>query len=324
MRVGVIGTGVMGKNHARVYSEMDGIELVGIADLNQKAGKEMAEKYKCAYYSTHTELIEKGRPDAVSVCVPTSLHYTIAKDVIGSGVSLLVEKPIADNVRDARKMVDMARKAKVTLAVGHIERFNPAVQELKRLIDSGRLGKVTSILARRVGLFPPRIKDANVIIDIAVHDIDIFNYLLGKDPERIYASGGKAIVQDREDYADIFMKYNGTNGFIEVNWITPVKLRILNVTGTKGYARLNYVTQKLTLYESVYEKSYDAFGDFVLNFGEPRMDPIEVKNREPLRVELEDFTDAVRKKAKPLVSGEEGLKALKIAADVMKVIEREG
>ena len=260
MKAAVIGIGVMGKNHARVYSEMEGVDLVGIADLNQKAGKEIAGKYKCKYYKSHAELLEKEKPDAVSICVPTSLHYKIAKDVIKSGANLLIEKPIADNVEDAVEIVRLAREAKLKLAVGHIERFNPAVQELKRLIDRGKLGKITSIVATRVGLFPPRIKDANVIIDIAVHDIDIFNYLLGKEPVEISAAGGKALVNDREDYADIFLKYNGTNGFIEVNWITPVKLRMLNVTGTKGYARLNYVTQKLTLYESVYEKTFDEDG----------------------------------------------------------------
>jgi UDP-N-acetylglucosamine 3-dehydrogenase len=319
MRVGVIGAGTMGKNHARVYAEMKGVELVGIADLNRKT-KDIADKYKCRYYRNHVRLLKEERPEAVSVCVPTSLHYRIAKDVIGSGTHLLVEKPITQELEHAREIVKMAEDAGLKLAVGHIERFNPAVQRLKKLIDEGKLGKVTSILARRVGLFPPRIKDANVIIDIAVHDIDIFNYLLGKEPVRIYAAGGKALVNDREDYADIFMKYNGTNGFIEVNWITPVKLRILNVTGTKGYARLNYVTQKLTLYESNYERTFDEFGDFVLHFGEPKMDPISVKNQEPLKLELADFIDSVKNDRKPLVSGEDGLKAIKIAMDVMKAI----
>ncbi|MFH0956482.1 MAG: Gfo/Idh/MocA family oxidoreductase [Candidatus Aenigmatarchaeota archaeon] len=322
MKVGVIGTGVMGRNHARVYAGMDGVTLVGIADPNQKIGMEIAQKCNCRYYRSHKELLKKEKPDAVSVCVPTALHYSVAKDVIGAGVSLLVEKPIAGKMEDAGEMVALARKAGVKLAVGHIERFNPAVQALKKLIDEGRLGKITSILARRVGLFPPRIKDANVVIDLAVHDIDIFSYLLGKEPVTICAAGGKALARDREDYADIFLRYNGTNGFIEVNWITPVKVRVLNVTGTKGYARLNYVTQKLTLYESNYEKTFDAFGDFVVRFGEPRVKSVKVKSEEPLMLELLDFLDSVKKGRKPLVTGEDGLRALKTATEVMEAMGR--
>lgn len=311
----------MGRNHARVYSEMDGVQLVGIADLDKKTGMEIASKHHCKYYGSYKDLVKEGRPDAISVCVPTVFHAAVAKDIIGMGVNLLVEKPIAGKVKDAEEMVALAKKAGVKLAIGHIERFNPAVQALKKLIDEGKLGKITSILARRVGLFPPRIKDANVVIDIAVHDIDVFSYLLGKEPEKIFAAGGKALVKDREDYADIFLKYNGTNGFIEVNWITPVKLRVLNVTGTKGYARLNYVTQNLTLYESSYSKSFDAFGDFVVKFGEPRMKLIKVKNGEPLKLELSDFLDSVKRNRRPLVSGEDGLSALKTATKVMEAME---
>ncbi len=319
MRVCVIGTGIMGKNHARVYHEMDCVKLVGIADPDRKRGKEIAEMYGCCYYGNHIEMLEKEKPDAVSVCVPTSLHYAVGMDVIKSGVNLLIEKPIADNVQKAEELVKLADEKGVCLSVGHIERFNPAVQYLKRLIDRGKLGKITSILARRVGIMPPRIKDANVVIDIAVHDIDVFGYLLGKEPEKIYASGGKALVNDREDYADIFLKYNGTNGLIEVNWITPVKIRMLNVTGTKGYVQLNYITQELTLYESVYERKFDEFGDFVVNFGEPKKKVVEVKKDEPLRLELSNFIESIKDGKDPMVTGDDGIRVLKIAAEIMKV-----
>jgi len=318
MRVGVIGAGSMGKNHARIYSDMHGVDLVGVADPDRKTGKSVASAHGCRYYKDYKEFLLKERPDAVSVCVPTSLHYPVSLDVIEHGVNLLIEKPITKKLQDAEHIVALAKKAGVKLAVGHIERFNPAVQRLKSLIDKGKLGEITSILARRVGLFPPRIKDANVIIDIAVHDIDIFNYLLGKPPVKINASAGKALVDDREDYADIFLRYNGTNGLIEVNWITPVKIRVLNVTGTKGYARVNYITQDLTLYESVYEKTCDRFGDFVVQFGEPKKKLVHVVKEEPLKLELENFIEAVKKDGQPLVSGEDGLSVLRIAIDIIK------
>jgi UDP-N-acetylglucosamine 3-dehydrogenase len=318
MKVGVIGVGSMGKNHARIYSEMPGVKLAGIVDRDRKTGESIAAKCGCKYYDNHLDLLEKEKPDAVSVCVPTSLHYTVAKDVIAHGVNLLIEKPITKNLRHAEEIVVMAKKAGVKLAVGHIERFNPAVQRLKKLIDDGKLGVITSILARRVGLFPPRIKDANVVIDIAVHDIDIFNYLLGKNPVKIQASAGKALINDREDYADIFLKYNGTNGLIEVNWITPVKIRVLNVTGTKGYAELNYITQDLVMYESIYKKTYDQFGDFVVKFGEPKKRHLKTKREEPLKLELLDFVQAVKKDRSPLVTGEEGLDVLRVATEIIK------
>lgn len=321
MKVGVIGAGSMGKNHARIYSEMPGVDLAGIVDLDEHAGKEVARKCGCKHYKDHKEFLETERPDAVSVCVPTSLHYSVAKDVIERGVNLLIEKPITKNLKHAEEIVNLAKKAGVKLAVGHIERFNPAVQRLKELIDQGKLGDITSILARRVGLFPPRIKDANVIIDIAVHDIDVFNYLLGKDPVMISASAGKALVNDREDYADIFLKYNGTNGLIEVNWITPVKIRVLNVTGTKGYAELNYITQDLEMHESNYKKTFDKFGDFVVQFGEPKKKLIKVSKQEPLKLELENFIDSIKNDKEPLVNGVEGLNVLRIATDIIAACE---
>ena len=318
MKVGVIGVGSMGRNHARIYSGMPGVDLVGIADPDEGTGKELAAKHGCGYYKDHKDMLREEKPDAVSVCVPTSLHYEVSKDVISQGVNLLIEKPITKNLQHAEEIVRLAKDAGVKLAVGHIERFNPAVKRLKELIDRGDLGEITSILARRVGLFPPRIKDANVIIDIAVHDIDVFNYLLEKKPVKIQASAGKALVDDREDYADIFLRYNGTNGMIEVNWITPVKIRVLNVTGTKGYAELNYITQDLVMYESVYKKSYDKFGDFVVHFGEPRKKHLKMEKEEPLKLELADFVQAVKQDRQPLVTGEDGLEVLRIATDIIK------
>jgi UDP-N-acetylglucosamine 3-dehydrogenase len=322
MKVGVIGTGAMGKNHARIYAGMKNVQLVGVADVDQKTGKSVAASHGCRYYRDYEDLLEKEKPDAVSVCVPTAYHYRVAKDVIAKGVNLLIEKPITKTLEDAEELVSLAKKAGVKLAVGHIERFNPAVQQLKALIDKGALGDITSIMARRVGLFPPRIKDANVIIDIGVHDIDVFNYLLGKEPTSIFSCAGKALIKDREDYADIFLKYNGTNGIIQVNWITPVKIRVLNVTGTKGYAELNYITQDLVLYESIYKKTYDEFGDFVVLFGEPKKRHIAVKKQEPLKLELEDFIGAVRSGREPLVTGEDGVRVLRTAVEIINACRR--
>ncbi len=316
--VAVIGTGNMGRNHVRTYSEMDGVKLVAIADISENA-KQLAEKFGCKYYRNYMDMLTKEKLDAVSVCVPTSMHHAVAKDVISKGVSLLIEKPITRDVKEAEEIVKLAKVAGVKLAVGHIERFNPAVRKLKEIMDAGRLGDVTSIISRRVGLFPPQIKDANVVIDLAVHDIDVCNFLLGRKPDKVLCESGSAIISKREDYADIFMKYGSANAFIQVNWITPVKIRQLNITGTKGYAELNYITQELVLYESNYEKQYADFGDFVLKFGEPKKVVVDVQKGEPLRLELEHFIYCIQNNKQPEVDGREGLSVLRTALEAERV-----
>jgi UDP-N-acetylglucosamine 3-dehydrogenase len=197
--------------------------------------------------------------------------------------------------------------------VGHIERFNPAVQKLKEIIKHGKLGEITSIIARRVGIFPPQIKDANVFLDLAVHDIDIFNYLLERDPREVYAKAGRALSSRREDHAVITLDYGKAACMVQVNWITPVKVRNLAVTGTKGYAELDYISQELKVFESIYERTYDSFGDFVIKFGTSKESKVDVTTEEPLKAELEGFVECVKEGKKPAVSGEDGLKAVELA-----------
>jgi len=318
LNVAVIGTGNMGRNHIRTYSEIDDANLVAISDVIEERRTDLAEKCGCAFYKDYNDMFKKEKIDIVSICVPTFLHYKVAKDVISHGVNLLIEKPIARNVKEAEEIVKLAKKKGIKMTVGHIERFNPAVQKLKSMIDEGKLGDITSVLARRVGIFPPQIKDANVVIDLAVHDIDVINYLLGKGPEKVYSGLGKALIEERHDYANIFLRYNGANAFIEVNWITPVKIRRLGVTGTKGYAELNYMTQELVYYESVYDKICDDFGDFVISFGESNVTNIGIKKEEPLKNELKHFIECVEKDKEPIVTGEQALEALRISEKALK------
>ncbi|NOX71620.1 MAG: Gfo/Idh/MocA family oxidoreductase [Candidatus Micrarchaeota archaeon] len=318
VNVAVIGTGNMGRNHIRVYSELEEANLVAVSDVDEKGGKEVAEKFGCKFYNDYNSMLENEKIDAVSICVPTFLHHKVALDVAEHDVNFLVEKPIAKNTEEGKEIVDAAKRNGVKMTVGHVERFNPAVIKIKDMIDEGKLGKITSVNARRVGIFPPQIKDANVVIDLAVHDIDIINYLLGKRPEKIYAGLGKALIEKRHDYASIFLRYNGANAFVEVNWITPVKIRTLSVTGTKGYAELNYVTQELVFYESVYDRQCDDFGDFVINFGKPNIINIDVKKEEPLKNELKHFINCIKDGKDLLVTGEEALAALKISEEVLR------
>jgi UDP-N-acetylglucosamine 3-dehydrogenase len=322
LKAAVIGVGSMGKNHARVYYDLDNVELVAVADLDSKNGIEISKKFDCKFYRDYNEMLTKEKIDVVSIAVPTTQHTKVAIDVLSKGIHVLIEKPIADTVENANKIVKLAKSKKLTLAVGHIERFNPVVVKLKKIIDSGQLGEIISIITRRVGLFPPRVRDANVVLDLGVHDIDICNYLLSSNPKEIFARGGKALNVGREDYAEIFLKYEKTNAIIQVNWITPVKIRVINITGTKGYARANYVTQELTLFKSNYKKIPDNFGDFMVEFGEPVRENIPVDIKEPLKVEILDFLTSVRENKPPLVDGKKALDALKIAIKASNMCKR--
>jgi UDP-N-acetylglucosamine 3-dehydrogenase len=293
--------------------------LIAISDINQNIAKKVAEKFNCKYYKDYKEMLSKENIDAVSIAVPTSLHKKVALDVIKFKKHLLIEKPIAASSKEAEEIIKAAKKAKVKLCVGHIERFNPAVKRLKEIIQKGRLGKIISVIARRVGVFPPQIKDTNVIIDLAVHDIDIFNYLLEKQPVEVFADAQTSLINHREDSAEILLSFDDATGFIQVNWITPIKIRTLSVTGSKGYAELNYITQELELYKSKYKKVVNNFGEIV-KFGKPIKKKIKIKKGEPLLYELKSFIKCIKENKKPEVTGEDGLKAVAIAEGVIKSI----
>jgi len=314
--VAVIGVGNMGKHHARVYSGLDEANLVAVCDTELEKAEEIAKRFGCGAYADYQKMLENENIDAVSVAVPTKFHSEVALHCIKRGVHVLIEKPLADSIENAQAIIDAASEKNVILMAGHIERFNPAVQKLKAMIDSGELGAITSVIARRVGVFPPQIRDANVIIDLAIHDIDIFNYLLGKEPVKVNVNSGRALINQRDDFADMLLDYGGTNAFVQVNWITPVKIRGLAVTGTKGYAELNYITQELVVHKSRF-RNIDDFND-VVEFGTPEKCVIRVEKAEPLRLELAHFIGCVTSGKQPLVTGRDALSALRVALNAIE------
>lgn len=318
VRVAVIGVGNMGLNHARVYSQMEGVKLCAVADFDAARAESVAARFGATGYASYREMLEREELEAVSIVVPTREHLRVALDVIDHNAHLLVEKPLAATVAEAEQIVAAARAARLHLAVGHIERFNPAVQELRRQILGGSLGEISSVITKRVGVMPPQVKDANVILDLAVHDIDILNYFFGDLPQVVKATAGYALLHNRYDHAEIFLRYKNAGCFVQVNWITPLKIRSLSVTGEAGHAELNYVTQKLEMFESNLAREYDNFGDFVVRFGEPRKIVFELEVREPLRVELENFMDVIRGQASPVVSGQDGVNALRVVESVLE------
>ncbi|MFC1616840.1 Gfo/Idh/MocA family oxidoreductase [Candidatus Margulisiibacteriota bacterium] len=318
IKIAVIGLGNMGRHHLRNYSELPNVKVVAVCDVQDAIIKKAEEQYNCKGYTNLDEMLAKEELDAVSIVAPTRLHHEIALKVIDKNINLLIEKPIADSSEKAEEIIRAAKAKNLTLMIGHIERFNPAVRKLKEIVDSGAIGKITSIIARRVGAFPAQIKDANVIIDLAVHDIDICSYILDKQPSSVIGNAGKAIASDREDYAEIFLTYGDQNAFIQVNWITPIRIRNLAVTGTKGYIDLNYMTQELVMYESNYSQDFDNFGDYIIKFGNPNKKDVKLEKQEPLRQELSHFIDCVKNNKTPLITGENGINALNTALEVMK------
>jgi UDP-N-acetylglucosamine 3-dehydrogenase len=299
IRVGVIGAGAMGQHHVRIYSEMENVELAGISDVSEIRVKELSKQYETKGFTDYNELLAEGL-DAVSIVVPTTLHIPVGLDVIASGANLLVEKPIADTLENAEKLTKAAADAGVKLMVGHIERFNPAVTKLKEIIDSGLLGKIVSISARRVGPYNPRIRDVGVILDIGVHDIDVISYLYGKRVNEVYSIAG-ADIHSFEDHAVIVLRYDHEfSGIVETNWLTPHKVRKLTVIGVGGVAYLDYIDQTVELHD----------GEWIRK--------AKVENAEPLKRELEHFINSISNGTKPAISGEDGIHALEVAMAAIK------
>ncbi len=316
LKAAVVGVGNMGRHHARIYSELPDVELVAICDLNKERGNEYSKKFNCNYYEDYHDLLNNKQIDLVSIAVPTVHHKKIALDFLNKGIHVLVEKPICNTIADARELIAAAKKNNVLLLVGHVERYNPAVIKLKEMIEEGIFGDLISINAKRVGGYPSQIRDSDVIIDVAIHDIDLFNFLYGSTPDAVFSNKGIAFGGGKADYVDILMNYGGKTGFIQCNWITPVKIRTLTITGTKAYAELNYITQELKLFETQVIKAVDDFGDFIIKFGNPNVMNITVEKEEPLKLELLNFISAIQKGERLKISPEEALKALEVVLKI--------
>ncbi|MCI6993648.1 Gfo/Idh/MocA family protein [uncultured Methanobrevibacter sp.] len=295
VNVGVIGVGAMGENHVRVYHKIEEANLVAVSDVSERALKKIEKKYGAKGYTEYSELLENPEIEVVSVCVPTTFHHNVVMEAIKNGKHVLVEKPIAFTLEEAEEMIAAAKEAGVLLATGHVERFNPAVQKAKELVDDGVIGDIVSAFAKRVGPLPPRIKDVGVAIDLAIHDLDIMNYLFDEEVTQVYGSMNNILGDcEFEDHAEIMVNFdNESTGIIEVNWLTPYKRRELELTGTAGIISVDYIQQ-----------SIEVYGKFAQD--------IQIKHEEPLKGELISFLNAVVNGTEPEITGEDGLKALKM------------
>ncbi len=320
MRVAVIGAGAMGRNHARVLSEIAGVRLVGVADAMAEVAAAVAGRYGTQAYADYRALLDQAQPDAVVVAVPTQHHAEVAEEALGRRIPVLIEKPIAQTVDEGRRLIAAAEAADRLLIVGHIERFNPAVMALKERLQAGELGRLFQIDARRQGPFPARIRDVGVVIDLAVHDLDIMRYITQSEVTRVYAETERRLHTSHEDLLTGLVRLSdGAIGTLTINWLTPTKIRELYVTGERGMFRVDYLTQDLYFYENAGAPSGQWETLQVLRgVSEGRMIRHVVAKKEPLRAELEAFLAAVRGEAEPPVSGRDGLRALELAQAIVR------
>jgi predicted dehydrogenase len=297
LRVGVIGVGVMGSNHARVLAELPGVKLVGVADPDRKRCDQVARSLGCASFGDAADLVRRG-VDAVTIAAPTHLHRDIAIACAGRGIHVLVEKPIASTIEESRAIVAAARRAGVTLMVGHVERFNPAVQSIKRAIKDQN---ILSIAITRVGPFPPRMSNVGVVIDLAVHDIDLIRWFTDSEIVEIQPQTSSAVAE-REDIALLqFRTASGVLAHINTNWLTPFKARTIHIATRDKYLIGDLLTLQVT----------ECFG--FQPDGSYSMRHLSVGYAEPLRSELIAFVNAIRSGETPAVTGDEAVASLEIA-----------
>ena len=322
LKAAVIGVGMMGRNHARVYAQMEGSRLVAAADPDATVLEPIARTYQVKVYTDYVQMLDEEKPDLVSIAVPTRLHRQVAVTAMKRGVHVFVEKPISTCVEDGQRIVDCARREGVKLAVGHIERFNPAVIELKKQLDAGQLGRIFQIHARRVGPFPPRVEDVGVVIDLATHELNLLEYLTGSQVESVYAETEREIHAQHEDLLTGILKFeDGTIGILDINWLTPTKIRELSLIGEKGMFLVNYLTQDLYFYENDYRNG--VWEDLaIMGVSEGREIRHNIRRKEPLLVELESFVEAIEQDKAPQIGGEEALRAVLLAERLLDSGER--
>lgn len=306
LRVAVIGVGHLGRHHARIYASMPGVSLVGVCDSNAERGQEIAAEYKTKFFSDYKELI--GQIDAVSLAVPTIDHHLIGCDLLKNKIAVLVEKPIARTLAEADEMISVARENNVCLQVGHLERFNPAVVAVSKIVTTPRFFET-----HRLSMFSPRSLDIDVVMDLMVHDLDIISWLV-KSPVINISAVGIPVISHKFDIANARLEFaNGCIANVTASRISNEKTRKLRLFQPSDYISLDYITQQAGIWSLRPSKEM---------VGQPKIEAglLPVTPDEPLRAELAAFIESVSKGEMPKVTGEDGRNALSLALQVSERI----
>lgn len=308
VRTGVIGVGSMGRHHARVYQELPGTELVGVADADQDRAQKIAERYGTMAMS-RDELFEEV--DAVSIAVPTRFHYEIGREAIENGVHLLIEKPFVidpDNGRELRRRAD---EADLRLQVGHVERFNPAVVELSKIISDF---DVIAIRADRLGPPVERQDSVSTALDLMLHDLDVMLLLTGTEITSVSANGAR-----NNRYVDATITFeDGTIGTLTASRVTQERIRQLSVTATECKINLDYISQSIEIHRQSLPEYIETNGEVRYRHESVTERPT-VTNGEPLKAELEAFAESIANGSEPPVTAEDGLQAVQVANQIDSV-----
>jgi predicted dehydrogenase len=313
LRVGLAGLGSMGRNHLRVISARDDCRLAAVADPVAGSLDAATAQTGALGFADPLAMIAEAELDAVVIAAPTTAHIGLALAAIERGQAVLVEKPLAATVDDGMRILEASRTTGVPVQVGHVERFNPAVLELGRLLAAGWLSTIYAIASRRAGPFPARIRDVGVTVDLATHDADILSWIAAERPVRVYAETAQRIHAGHEDLLFGLLHFpSGATGMLDVNWLTPAKRRQLVVVGEEGMFELDYLTQRLTFTKGADVGHPRFIGGYAPTF-EGDVAELPVATAEPLAAELDAFAATVRTGARPVVDVEDGLWAVAIA-----------
>ncbi|MFC9605958.1 Gfo/Idh/MocA family protein [Streptomyces niveus] len=315
LRAGLIGLGSMGRHHARVLAGLDGVTLVGVVDpLGDKNGLAQG----APVLATVEELLAIGVDYAVIAC-PTALHEEVGLQLAEAGVSALIEKPLADTVDGARRLVEAFESRDLVAGVGHIERCNPALRSLRTRLEAGELGDVYQVVTRRQGPFPHRIADVGVVKDLATHDIDLTGWVTGQTYTSISAHTVSKSGRPHEDMVSAVGRLSdGTMVNHLVNWLSPLKERFTSVTGERGCFIADTLTADLTFYSNAaVTTEWEALRAF-RGVAEGDMIRYAIPKREPLLVEHELFRDAVLGESHDICTLRQGLRTVEVAASVLE------
>jgi predicted dehydrogenase len=300
VKVGIIGVGYLGMQHARILSYLEEAELKGVADIDFKKAMMIGNRHGVKYYQNYENMLDEI--DAAIVATPTSEHYSISMKLLSEGKSVLVEKPITETVEQAEKLVATSKKNGMVLQVGHLERFNPAVEAVENMVS-----EVKFIEVQRLGSFSARSLDIDVVLDLMIHDLDIILALM-KDEVKVIRSSGIHVLSDKVDIANARLEFkSGCVATLTASRVHQGKVRKLRVFEPTSYYSIDYIDQEVKI--------------FPLNGRQTDIKTLKIKKEEPLKKELKNFIKCTKEGKTKKVSGEEGLRALKLAYNVLDEAE---
>ena len=306
LKVGVVGVGYLGQIHARIYSEMDNVDLVGVSDTVEANAQAVAENFNCLATTNCMDLV--NQVEAVSIVVPTTYHFDVAQPFLEAGIPTLLEKPIAATVQEARRLVEIAGQNDTPLLIGHLERYNPAWQAVYKEVTEPKFIEV-----HRLGTFVERAMDVDVITDLMIHDLDLVQALVDDEVVQVDAVGSK-VITDHIDIANVRLQFaNGVVANLTASRVSNKRIRRFRVFGPEGYVGADLADQNLEIVSPNGPKSPSGFPTI-------QTKSLELTTEQPLQKELAHFVEVAQNKAVPLVSGWQGLQALELAEKVQRRI----